>query len=74
MKFEDFSRKSGFKILSTAKLNSCEYSLVLYIINCSLSGLEQVISTETELASLIGYDESTLKSCMENLSSRNWEI
>lgn len=71
MAFQDFVTGSGLKILAMARLSQCEYSIVLYILNCSVSGLTQLITTEQELASLIGYDEETLNLAITNLAERN---
>lgn len=69
--FKAFIRNSGFKVLAMARLTQCEYSIVLYIINCSASGLDQFITTEEELASLIGFDHEEIRSSLENLASRH---
>ncbi|SME97185.1 hypothetical protein [Pseudobacteriovorax antillogorgiicola] len=71
MAFQDFVTESGLKILAMARLSQCEYSVVLYLLNCSVSGLTQLITTEQEFASLIGYDEETLDRAMTNLAERN---
>lgn len=71
MTFDDFVRQSGFKVLSTAKLESCEFSLIMYLMNCSHSGLDQIVSTESELASLIGFEQQDVIDCIESLSVRN---
>ncbi|NRA66407.1 MAG: hypothetical protein HRU19_18110 [Pseudobacteriovorax sp.] len=71
MAFEDFIADSGLKILAMARLSECEYSIVLYLLNCSVSGLHQLITTEQEFSSLIGYDEETLDKAITALSDRN---
>ena len=70
MAFEEFIADSGLKILGMARLGECEYSIVLYLLNCSASGLNQLITTEQELSSLIGYDEETLNTALMKLASR----
>ncbi len=70
MNLEDFTKKSGFKVLAMARLNSCEYSLVLYLMNCAASGLDFLITTESELESLIGYDGVALREALDNLNRR----
>src|SRR3989338_822920 len=70
MNLEVFTKNSGFKVLAMARLHSCEYSLVLYLMNCAASGLEFLITTELELESLIGYDSTTLRDALENLNRR----
>lgn len=71
MPFQTFMSESGFKVLAMARLGQCEYSIVLYLLNCAVSGMYDLITTERELASLIGYDEDTIKEAMENLLGRN---
>lgn len=71
MSFSSFMNHSGFKVLALARLNQCEYSVIFYLLNCSVSGLDQLITTKKELASLIGYDEETLEEALNNLSERN---
>ena len=71
MAFQEFVTESGLKVLAMARLSECEYSIVLYLLNCSVSGLTQLITTEQELASLIGYDEETLDKAISSLTERN---
>jgi hypothetical protein len=71
MEFQRFVKQAGFKVLALARLNEVEYSLILYLINSAVSGLDQLITTDSELASLIGYDESKVKDALETLSNRN---
>src|SRR5262245_37270431 len=71
MTFKKFTNASGFKILAMAKLNSCEYSVVLYLLNCAISGLSDVISTDAEIASLIGCDEPTVRKALDALAKRD---
>jgi len=70
MSFKKFVDGSGFKVLAMARLNPCEYSVTLYLINCAVSGLSDVVSTENEIASLIGYDEPTIRQALDSLSQR----
>ena len=66
-----FIRESGFKVLALARLSQCEYSVMLYLLNCAVSGLDQFITTESELASLIGYDDDTLRGTLGELAGKN---
>ena len=70
MKLKEFSLQSGFKVLAMARLSQTEYSIVLYLINCSASSLDEVITTDAELSSLIGYDEDETRKALENLTNR----
>jgi len=69
--FKRFMKESGFKVLALARLSQCEYSIMLYLLNCAVSGLDQFITTESELASLIGYDDGTLRANLTELSGKN---
>lgn len=69
--FRRFMKGSGFKVLALARLSQCEYSVMLYLLNCAVSGLDQFITTEPELASLIGYDDVTLRATLGELAGKN---
>jgi hypothetical protein len=70
MNFKSFIKQSGFKVLALARLNECEYSLFLYLLNCSVSGLDDLVTTDNELASLIGVSQQKVQDALENLSTR----
>ncbi len=69
--FKRFAKESGFKVLALARLSQGEYSIMLYLINCAASGLDELITTEQELGSLIGYDEVTLQKALGELAGKN---
>ena len=69
--FKRFIKESGFKVLALARLSQCEYSVVFYLLNCAASGLDQFITTESELASLIGYDDATLRTTLSDLAAKH---
>lgn len=66
-----FIQKSGFKVLAMARLSQCEYSIIFYLMNCAVSGLDQIITTEAELASLIGYEEEEISESLLSLGDRH---
>jgi hypothetical protein len=70
MNIRQFTQSSGFKVLAMARLTQCEYSVALYLINCAFSGLDQVLTIESELASLIGYGEKELADAIRSLTGR----
>ncbi|MBI2602814.1 MAG: hypothetical protein HYW48_07150 [Deltaproteobacteria bacterium] len=70
MNLSRFMKESGFKVLAMAKLSSCEYSAVLHLMNCSVSGMDEIITTYSELASLIGYEEDELEEALLSLAER----
>jgi hypothetical protein len=70
MSIKKFSQESGFKVLAMARLSPVEYSIVLYLINCAASNLDEVITTDSELATLIGYRESEIREALEKLTNR----
>lgn len=69
--FRTFIGESGLKVMAMARLNQCEYSVMLYLLNCAASGLDELITTERELASLIGYEDRTVHDSIVNLAERN---
>lgn len=71
MPFQTFMTESGFKVLAMARLGSCEYSICLYLLNCAVSNMHELITTEKEFASLIGAEEEVLHEAMQNLIDRN---
>ena len=71
MGVQQFLQQSGFKVLAMARLSSCEYSITLYLLNCAISGLDQLITTEAELALLTGYTDNEIDRAMANLVTRN---
>lgn len=68
---QKFIGSSGFKLMALARLSQAEYSITLYLLNCMVSGLDQIVSTESELASLIGYEDTLLKKALDDLQSKN---
>ncbi len=71
MPFQTFMIESGFKVLAMARLGSCEYSIVLYLMNAAVTGMHELVTTEKEFASLIGYQDEQLQEAMQNLIHRN---
>ena len=71
MAFKTFVGESGLKVLAMARLSQCEYSVMLYLLNCAASGLDELITTERELATLIGYDEPSIHKAGTTLGERN---
>ncbi|MBP9707394.1 MAG: hypothetical protein KBD78_07085 [Oligoflexales bacterium] len=70
MNVDNFFRDAGLKVLAIAHLNQCEYSIMFYLLNCSVSGLDQLITTESELASLMAYQEPELRTALDSLAQR----
>jgi len=68
---QNFINSSGFKVLALARLNSTEYSVVFYLLNTAFSGLNQIVSTETELASLLGHSEDEIAEALVSLGTRH---
>ncbi|MEI6399495.1 MAG: hypothetical protein WCO71_12065, partial [Pseudomonadota bacterium] len=50
-----FLRESGLKVLAVSNFNSCEYSIVMYMLNNAMTGMENLITTENELAASVGH-------------------
>ncbi len=70
MNFNSFVKSSGLKVLAMARLEQCEYVLVLYLLNSAVSELGDFITTERELASLIGFPEKQVREAINKLSER----
>jgi hypothetical protein len=65
-----FINQSGLKLLAIANLSQCEYSLVLYLLNCTASGFKQIISTENELSVLLNQEEKDIEKALDSLVSQ----
>ncbi len=71
MRFKQFINEAGLKVLAVARLSQCEYSVILYILNTAVSGLDHFITTDTELAGFIDYDEAEVREALTSLVHRN---
>lgn len=67
----DFWERGGFKVLAVARLGSCSYSLVLYVLNCFVAGIDEIVSSTGELSILLGVPERQVKMAIEELSESN---
>jgi hypothetical protein len=67
----NFWERGGFKVLAVARLGSCSYSLVLYILNCYAAGIDEIVSSTVELSILLGVPERQVKLAVEELSESN---
>lgn len=70
MSVQSFYRESGFKLLALAKLSQCEYSVVLYLLNCAVSGLDHIITTEHELGLVLHRQPMEIRDAISNLVTR----
>jgi hypothetical protein len=64
----NFWECGGFQVLALARLGSCSYSLVLYVLNCHVAAVEEIVSSMGELSVLLGVPERQIKSAIEELS------
>lgn len=71
MKLSNFWERGGFKVLAVARLGSCSYSLVLYVLNCFAAGIDEIVSSTVELSILLGVPERQVKLAVEELSESN---
>jgi len=71
MDMEKFREKSGFKVLSMARLSACAYSMALYLLHCRSSGLQEIVSTEKDLADLLGYPKIDVVNALQDLSDKS---
>ncbi len=70
MNLNRFMKDAGFKVLALSGLNSCQYSIILYLLNCSASGMDEIITTYAELGSLVGFEEGELTDALLTLVDR----
>lgn len=66
-----FLRESGLKVLAVSRMNSCEYSVVMYLLNAAMTGLENLITTENELGSIVGHSPREVRQAIEELEARH---
>lgn len=71
MQVTDFYRQSGFKVLALAKLSESQYSIILYILNTAVSGLDHIITNATELSEMIDFSEQNTLDSLYELSDMN---
>lgn len=71
MGIQQFFQQSGCKVLAMARLTECEYSIMLYLMNCAISGLDELITTEAELSVLTGHGEEQTRKALANLVTRD---
>ncbi|KAB8033184.1 hypothetical protein [Fluviispira multicolorata] len=71
MNLRSFWERGGFKVLAVARLSSCSYSMVLYVLNCFVAGIEEIVSSTGELSILLGVPERHVKLAIEELSESN---
>ena len=69
-KIHRFLRESGLKVLAVSRMNSCEYSIIMYLLNTAMTGLENLITTENDLASIIGHSPREVRLAIEELENR----
>lgn len=67
----NFWEQGGFKVLAIANLGSCSYSLFLYILNCIVAGIDEIVSSTGEISILLGVPEKQVKIAIEELSESN---
>ena len=71
MSFRQFVNASGLKVLAVTQLSQGQYSLILYLLNCAASGLDELVTNFRELSSLMGYDVDTIQQCVYSLAEKN---
>lgn len=68
MDFKTFAKSGGFKLLAAARLSSSAYALVCYLLHCFASGVEDVISTSSELSLLLGLPQPLVENALHELA------
>lgn len=72
MSIEKFARESGFKVLAMARLSAPQYAVLMYLVHCSASGMEQVITTIHDLTQLVGASDEELRGALSELAQRGF--
>jgi hypothetical protein len=67
MNLEEFSRRSGFKVLAVAGLNHVEYSIVLLLINYEATDLKDFITTSQDLVTTLNCEKKDVEDALFNL-------
>ncbi len=71
MDIELFKGASGFKVLAMARLDACEYAILLYLLHCRSSGFQEVVSTEVDLSNLLGYPKDEIERALKTLQDKS---
>jgi hypothetical protein len=71
LNFKDFIKSEGLKKLALAKLKSASYSLLIYLFNEILSGVDEIISSRKELSILLGWPEKQITEGLDELKFCN---
>lgn len=64
-----FAELGGFKLLAVARLSPGAYSIVCYLLNSLVAGIEEVLSSPGELSVLLGISEKDVKQALEELEA-----
>jgi hypothetical protein len=70
MTYREFIKGSGFKMLAVARLAQSEYGVVLYVLNCAASGLDEIETSPPELALTLGYEVREVQDALNGLAER----
>lgn len=71
MNFKEFIKNEGLKKLALTKLKSASYSLLIYLFNEILSGVDEIISSKKELSLLLGWTEKEIIEGLDELQFCN---
>ncbi len=71
MNFKEFIRNEGFKKLALTRLNSASFSILIYLFNEILSGVDEIISSRKELSILMGWSEKQICEALDELQFCN---
>ena len=67
-----FLQDSGLKILAVSDLTACEYSLLTFLLNSAMTGLDNLLSSEHEISTIIGYSAREVRQTIEDLHARHF--
>ena len=62
-----FTKNSVLKILAMAEMDRTEYKIVLYLMNCNISGFSQIITSHQELSDTLGLKTAEIQKSLDHL-------
>ena len=67
-----FLHESGLKILAVSDLSACEYSLLTFLLNSAMTGMDNLLSSEHEISTIIGSSDREVRQTIEDLHGRHF--
>ncbi len=71
MDFKEFIAQEGLKKMALIHLKSASFSLLIYLYNEIVSGINEIISSKKELSVLLGWNEKQISDAIHELKFRH---